>query len=350
MPSLTKEIAIAFGFKQQTTITTPLVAADMFRLRQTNAAIPQPEFIRENDAADIGTDIYATDTFKSHIKDVIPFDARLSSENFALVTAFGMGATTKTAAGAGWKYTSIAPVIATLIANDLDLPTTTVAAAIRQGGSPVTDKALIGVGMEEFGISLKFSPGRDNATLTSQWMGTGNYVSPSTITIPASTVEHSLNAGGATVLSILGVDYIANKRFLSLEMNFKNNIREALMFHPGSGLVGGFQIGDRMWRGVPAITCKTVVLAAAGGAEEAALIAGTEGVLTFTIEGAVIGGGPDKHTAKVTLHRCQFQASPIGDQDGLVTYQVEVTPLLHTTNGYATFEAITTQNNILAVA
>lgn len=348
MPALTKEIALALGFKKQSGIATALVAADMFRLRQTNPVMPLPNPIRESDKDDIGTDIYATQTFPSHTEAKITVEQRLTSANFAWLSTFWCGATVKTAADTGWKYTSVAPQLANFVANGIDLPTTTILAAVRQGGTPVSDVALVGMACEEFTMDFKSGPGRDNATISSQWMGTGKSVSPSTITMPAATTEYSLNSGQMTVLSLLGVDYIANQRFLSLSITCKNNIREGLMRYPGSGSQDGFQLGGRMWRGTPEITVKATVLAEAGSAEQASLISGAEGPLTFTIVGAAVGTA--FHTCKVTLHRVQIKAAPASDQDGLIAYDLDVEPLNHVSNGYATFEATTNLNNILTTA
>lgn len=347
MSSLLQEMKVALGFKKQADLETALVAADCVSLRTTNAELPQPVFNNEDDAADLGKGVYATQLFKSHLSAQFPMNGRLSSEWGAILAAFGLGNATKSAAGSGFKYTCTGPVFATA---GLEMPSTTIVGAIRQGGSAVYDKALIGCCLEEFGIELRSGPGRDNATFSSSWVGSGRFASPSTITIPAAYGEHSLNAGNVTAMTLLGIDYLALARFVSVNFGWKNNIRTDSAYFPGSGSQNGYQVAGRMRRGQPGPTLSAVVEAVTGSAEQSNLENQTTGTGVITLEGAVIGAGPEKHTFKVTFHKLAAKASPIAEADGITTFQIEYTILEHASNGVLTIEATCEQDDILVAA
>lgn len=343
--ALYQDIRMAIGYKKQAALQTALVAADMWSLRFTSTEVPQVTPVNETDAEDLGKGVYPTQVYPSHWETRYTANGRLTSEWAAMLACFGSGKRVKAAAGAGFKYTCVAP---DLSADGLEMPSTTVAVKIPEGGGNVTDKALIGVVCNEFGFQLNSGPGRDNAQFTSSWIGSGKFASPSTITIPAFATEHSLNSGGIATLTILGVNYLSNARFISFNFGWNNNMRQG--FFPGSGNQNGYQLQGRMRRGVPQITASCVVEAAAGAAEEASLLAQTEGAMVMTLNGAVIGSGPETHQLKITLHRVTFQATPLGNADGIVTYEIQMAVLQHASNGVVTIEVTTDKDDILTAA
>src|SRR4030095_10229245 len=89
------------------------------------------------------------------------------------------------------------------------------------------------------------------------WVGTGKFVKPSGLTMPAFQNEHSLRAGGATI-TIMGVDYVATHRFVSCAMGYKNNVKLDQGFYPGSGIQYNASIRGRMRRGFPTPTLSFV--------------------------------------------------------------------------------------------
>lgn len=344
---LLQTLRMAIGYKQQSALATALVAADMISLRHTSAEAPQVQFLTESDAADFGKGIYPTQNFKKNRDVNFPLAGRLTSEWGAILSTFGLGKTTKTAAGTGWKYTSTQYNPNT---DGLAMPVTTILAQIGSGVGAILDKAIIGCACEEFAISAKSGAGRDNSTFTSTWVGTGRSASPSSIVMPAFATEHALNAGGISALTINGINYLTANRFVTLDFGWKNNLRLDSGFHPGSGEQDGFQVRGRMRRGVPAITLKATVEAETGSAEEANLINQVEGTAVITFDGAQIGAGPEKHQFKITCHRVVPITNPIGENEGIATYGVEVQILEHASNGVITIEATCEQNNVLAIA
>ena len=345
--ALLQEVRFAIGFKKQTDLVTQLADANLISLRQTNEDPMYARPINEDDAADLGKGPYITRTFPSHWESGGAWNGRLTSEAAAIIMAFGMGNAVKTATTSGFKYTMHEPNFPT---DGLDMPATTVAVQIRTGGDAVVDKALIGVCCEEFGFNFRTGPGRDNATFTSQWLGTGSNARPSGVTIPGIYDEHSLNAGGITTLSLVGFNYISNKRFGSVDFKWKNNIRDQSSFYPGSGEQDGYQLRGRMRRGVPAFTLTAQVECANGSSEEDALLSQTEGTGEIIVRGAQIDVDPTYHSVRLYFPRLTVKAAPIQNLDGITAYNVEYSVMQDPVDGVMTFEATCAHDNILAAA
>jgi hypothetical protein len=347
MPAIIQELASAIGFHKQDDIQTALVAADCWHLSQTSTAIGQSIGVTESNADDIGKGHeFGTQLFKSHRDANWQWDARLSSQNAAMLAVFGMGTFSKAAAGDGFKYTCL-PLDESVT---YELPSTTVVQAIRQGASDIFDTALVGMVCSQFNIRLQEGPGRDNATMSSQWVGSGLVVNPSTITIPATTTENLLNAGGATSITINSVNYLTNKRFKSLDFAYNNNPALDSGFYPGSGSQDGFNIRGRLRRGKRQIGLSFVVECEDDSNELDNALAQTEGTAVITVDGDTIGAGPTKHQLKITLHRIVFRPVVFGESGGYVTVAVECEVLKHSSNGVVTVEVTTTQDGIGAAA
>ncbi len=339
-----RELRGAISFHKQTALQTALVAADMWSLRQTNRSVGQPKFVTENDREDLGRGTpFPTQVFKQSASTEYPWEGRLTSQSAAMLGVFGIGLQTKAAAGTGWKYTCKPSVLLTA---SPDMPAATVVQAVRPGASDVFDFGMVGMCLEEFTISLQSSPGRDNATFRSQWVGCGKYANPSGIVIPAVVTEHSLNSGSASAITINGVNYITNARFFSFELNYKNNIRLDRGYYPGSGSQNGFQLRGRMWRGDPNATLKVRALFENGSTELDDFLAQTEGTGSIIIPGAVIGAGPETHKLEITLHRTVGENINITDQDGLVAIEADIALLEHAANGVLTYEVTTNKDEI----
>jgi len=345
MPGGIRELGLAIGFHKQSALQTALVAADMWALSQTSRAVGQPQLVLESNAADIGKGHeWATQLFKSNWDMPWSWDARLTSENAAMLAAFGLGVVSKATAGAGFKYTFI-PLDP--ITDNLVMPVTTLVQAVRQGASDFFDFALIGMALNEFRVMLRQGPGRDNATMTSTWTGCGKFANPSTITLPNATVEHPLNAGGATTLTVSGVDYIANQRFVSMEFGWQNNPRLDSGFYPGSGSQDGASIRGRMRHGDRACFLNFVVEMEADSAERTKMEALTEGAANIVVAGDYLAGSAGaKHTLEVTWPRLIFKTTPIGETDGLITIAVDCEILKDPSDEVVTMEVTTLQDEI----
>lgn len=339
--ALTQQTKFAISYGKQLDLVTALNATKMWSLRATAVSL-HANPINEDDATDLGKGVYATTTFPSHIEAGGAWNGRITSEALAQLIAFAGGTVVQTpVATGGFGYTVTAPDLTVV---GLDLPVATIVESI---GS-VSDKMLIGVACEEFGISLKSGPGRDNATFTSNWLGTGKFLKPSGIILPAPYAEHSMTAGSLTTLNLAGFDYLANRRFVSADFTWKNNIRDASSYFPGSGNQAGFQLRGRIRRGVPTLSLKCTVECDSGSSEEDTLLAQTEGSGTIVMTGpagAMTGAG--RHLLSITFPRLRVKAASIGDSDGIASYQLDYSILQDSTLGVCTILVQCEQNGLL---
>lgn len=348
MPARTQELAIGIGFKRQTNtgelattaaeLQTALTAAELWQLGIGSFAPPFPEFTQESDAQFFGKGHeFATQVFPTSIGIPWNWDFHLTSQNFAQLIAFAVGTPTETTPAAGaYQYVCV-PKDTT--AAGVNLPATTIVAAIRAGGAgEILDIAAVGVVCGSFSLKMSAGPGLQNTQISSQWMGCGKYVNNSGIVIPAATVETRLGAGSATALTINGVDYLANSRFVDLEFNYSNDVQPG--YYPGSGTQSGFDIAGRMRLGKRVATLTWQVELEAGSTELADLLAGTEGTATLKVEGPIIAGST-KHTAQLVMHRTRNRAYRMAESNGFVTARVDTEIMYHSSNGLLTATAIT---------
>lgn len=357
MPARTQELAIGIGFKRQTNtgeiactaaeLQTPLTAAEIWQLGIGSFNVPFPEFTQESDAQFFGKGHeWATQVFPTSIGIPWNWDFHLTSQNWAQVIAFAMGKVTESTPAAGaYQYVCV-PKDPTV--DGVNLPATTIVAGIRAGGAgEILDIAAVGMVCSGFSLKVQAGPGLQNTQLSSQWLGCGKYVNNCGITIPAATVETRLGAGSTTALTINGVNYLANARFVDLELNYNNDVQPG--YYPGSGSQSGFDIAGRMRMGKRSVSFVWQVELESDSAELADLLAGVEGTATMRNEGPTITGAT-KHTSQLVLHRTRNKAFKMAEGNGFVTARVETEIMYHATNGLMTATAITNKAAIGAEA
>lgn len=331
----------AVGFRRQINLKTPVTEAELWTLRQTNRSLPQPALTTENDADWMGKGIWTTQVYPTNWDVNIPWEARLTSENFTQCAAFALGRVTESV---GVPETSIKYIIVPVGIDPADclhdMPATTFLALLRNCNQDVVNHALLGVCCEEFTLALNSGPGLDNATITSTWVGTGQFIAPSTLAPPPFTLEHSLRAGGSTV-TFLGVPYVTNKRFVSCNFGYKNNIKLDQGFYPGSGSQNNASIRGRMRRGTPTITLNFVAEFEHDSTELDLFMSQTEGSVVIGVAGGQIGIGPDKHGFTITCPRVLYSSAVIGENDNTLTIAIECQVLQNTT----TKEVVTIVSN-----
>jgi hypothetical protein len=342
MPANIRETKIAFGYKRQSALQTANVVGDLWSLTKTNATLSETNLVVEDDAQDIGKgNEFASQVFLSHWDTAFSMEKYITSEIMAWVGAFGLGNRVKTGTAPVFTYTCTPqdPVAA-----GIELPAFSFIEAIRPGGSAVLDRMLVGNVVEGFMVTLATGPGRQSAKINIDLVGCGKITEPSGLTIPSPFVEHSLPAGSATVI-INGVNYVSNRNLVSLEWGFRNNTRLDSGFYPGSGSQDNASIRGRMEFGDRAASLKFVARFENGSTELATLKAQTTGTAVIGLQGALISGS-DYHSTTVTFHKVAFRTATIGDADGLVTVEVECSPLWHPTNGLLTMVTKCEQDGI----
>ena len=150
-----------------------------------------------------------------------------------------------------------------------------------------------------------------------------------------------LNASAATAITLLGTNYVGNKRILGIEIGMRNNTRSASGFFPGSGTQSGAAIRGRMEHGDRELTLTLTIRADTGGSELAAAIAQTEGTGVIGIQGALISGST-YNDMQVTFQRLVFGDVQPTDADGIAALQITAKALKHSTNGLITAYATNT--------
>jgi hypothetical protein len=235
MPAKIQEMLIGFGYKKQTNISTANILAQIWRLNKINTNFTMPTLNTENDAADLGKGHeFATQVFKTSWDVKGTLEKYCSSDFAAWVMCFGLGHVVQTGSGGNWIYTvkPLDPVV-----EGIELPYFSYLEQMRPGGSAVVDHMSVGCAIEDWTLTINSGPGRINSKLVASVIGSGIFVKPSGISLPAATVEKLLPSA-SLALVINGVDYVTNKNIVSLTATWKNNLHVDSGFYPGSGFQG----------------------------------------------------------------------------------------------------------------
>jgi hypothetical protein len=170
---------------------------------------------------------------------------------------------------------------------------------------------------------------------------TGQYTSPSGITLPAVATPHEFNAGTISALTLNGINYLTRgsaKQFVSMDASWENNFRPG--FFPGSGSQDGYQIRGRFEWGDRVFAVQFVVRVQAGSTEYSNLINLTTGTATFTVT-------RDANNCFTMLgQKMGFNVAELGNTDGIVTLQITGVQLYYPTNGLVTMTITTPQTGI----
>lgn len=345
-PANVQETVIAFGFKPQADVATPNTLPEMWSLTKTNPALAVVNPVNENNALDIGKgNEFPSQVFPSYQDASVPLEKFASSEFLAWLFCFSTGKATKTTAGTGYKYDAVMNDPATECIN---LPCFTWDELIRPEPDSVVDRALIGVVVGEWTLTMSSGPGRANCRVACVLPGSGRVQTPGLTPLPAVTEEHLLNAAGASI-NINGIDYVLQQSFISLDFRFNNNVRLDSGLYPGSGTQNGYAVRGRMEYGIREIALSFVARAQKGSQEFNNLINGTEGSATFGCKGQSIDGTAF-HSFQITIPRERMQAVVNGEDNNIVTVQCVVTPLQPTDGSpIITMSATTTKDAILGL-
>ena len=324
MPANEREILIGVGKNCQDDLATANTATGMIRLGKLNASNMYPRLMTENDAEEYGKGHeFATAVYKTHWDVSGQLEKYLSSEFAAWVMAFSLGNVVKSGTTPNFTYTCtpLDPVT-----DGIELPSFSFVEQMRPGTSPIVDFMNVGCVIEGWNLTIGSGPGRASAKLVADIVGSGKFMEPSLITLPAATTEHLLPAASAAI-EINGVDYVTSKNFVSLEAGWRNNILLDDGFYPGSGTNEGAAIRGRMEVGNREASLRFTARFDETSLEYTKLKAQTEGtaVITLTYD--------TNHSMTMTYQRVQFGAVERGGQNGIVTVDVTCVPLYHSTNG-----------------
>lgn len=312
-----REVSMAVGFHKQSAITVPnIIATDIWRLHKTNAALLNPEFVVESDAADLGKDTeFETANFASHVNIVGSIEKYNSAEFLAWCAAFGLGAVTPSLA---YLYTCT-PIVA--VTSGLELPYFTYYESMRYAADPVFNRGFPGCVVNDFLVDIQTSPGRSSSKITANFIGCGDIITPASAH-PSALVEQAL-PGSSAAITMQGATYTTDKKLVSAQWGWNNNVNADSGFYPGCGFCtdaptfakrGRLEFGNR----VPIL--RFVVRLMNGSPEYGLLMGGTAsaGTITQTFD---VGA-----TYTATFPLVSYSAVTMGDTDGIVTVAVECTP------------------------
>jgi Phage tail tube protein len=212
----------------------------------------------------------------------------------------------------------------------INLPPFTWDEQIRPSPNSVIDRALVGVVVGEWTLTMQSGPGRANCRVACTLPGSGRAQSPGLEPLPAVTAEHFLNAAGAFI-NINGIDYVLSQSFISLVFRWNNNVRLDTGTYPGSGEQNGYAVRGRMEYGVREMSLSFVARAQKGSIEYNKLLNQVEGPATIGVKGAQIAVGVN-HDFTIAMPRTIMQSVVNGDDNNIVTVECTVT-ILQPTDG-----------------
>lgn len=331
MSANVRETYAAVSKRKQSALGTANPETDFIQVRKTNSALATVEIVNEDDSAELGKgDEFPTTLYPSYRSIEAPIECYLTSEMMAWAAVFGLGNVVKTGVAPNLVYTCTpsAPISA-----DIDLLPFSYAEVIRPGGN-FHDLIAVGCVLDTFQLQVQSGPGRESTKLSIGIVGTGKSTEPSGLDFANIPIPYTaLPAYGATI-TILGTDYTATGRIISLEFGWNNNLRRDSGYYPGSGKQGNHQIRGRMEHGDRAITLNFTARMTTGAAERTALSNLTSGTAVITIP------GPDANNeVTITCHQVRFRQAQPGDTDGIVHIAGEMSVQKHTTNGVVTIVA-----------
>jgi hypothetical protein len=316
------ELLVGFGKTKQADIATANTLAEIWRLNKLNTDLASPKLNAEDDASEIGKGHeFATATYPSHW-DVGPFkiEKYLSSQFAAWVMAFCLGDVTATGTAAPYTYTC-KPLDPSTAASELELPYFSYIEQLRPGANKIIDRLMSGCVINSFELALISGPGRSNATLTAEIIGSGKVIEPSAIVLPSLTPEVAL-PGSSMTLVVNGHDYVADKTILNVTAGFTNNVDANAGFFPGSGFqttadATSGAIRGRLEIGTRAPSLKFSARLNKNSSEYASLKAQTTGAVTLGVS-----NGAD-NSLLLTYPKVAFKTVDEADSSNIVTVNVD---------------------------
>ncbi|HEY4364460.1 MAG TPA: hypothetical protein VGN17_26075 [Bryobacteraceae bacterium] len=299
---------MGLGIDKQADIAT--ASSSFMHIEKTNEDITSVNFTTENDAAWIGKGNEFVST-----SGVFPVSQTPSNR----VEMFGSAELTTWAFAYGLGHVTEATGLYTLkpIQNGttLELPYFSICEQLPEGGSSAIDNLYVGCAVEDVTFTVNSGPGLQSTKVVANWVGSGNYTSPSSVSLPDLTAQHFM-PGASAALTIIGVDYVGAKTLLNATVGIKNNLLLNAGFFPGSGTQNGAAVRGRMEIGVRQYTFEFTVRLLASSAEFTKLVGLTGGsaVLTVTKDST--------HTTTFTFEKVTFESVTNTVVDGIAAVKV----------------------------
>lgn len=324
MAARVQGLILGLGKAKQADIST--IAASFLRFKKLNMDLTSSGFQTENDAPEIGKGnefISAAGVFPTAFTPGNRLEKYCSAEYLTWLLCYALGGVAEVAA----VYT-ITPIDN---GTTLELPYFSVVEQVPEGGGSAIDNAFIGCAIEDFLLSFNQGVGRQSASVSANWIGSGKITTPSAVTVPAVQSETGLLAAMITALTINGVDYVTAKTNISGSIGWKNNLTRG--YFPGSGTQNGAALCGRIEIGARVPSFQFTVRLLATSAELTKLLAQTTGTATITFQFDAT------HLITFIFQSVSFEMVDNTEAGGIVAVQVTVAPKWHSSNGVLTCTA-----------
>ncbi|HEY4359402.1 MAG TPA: hypothetical protein VGN17_00435 [Bryobacteraceae bacterium] len=308
MATRVQALKLGLGKAKQADIVT--VAGSFLTFEKTNEDVTSVNFTTENDAPWIGKGNEFVSSAGVYPVSQTPqnrIEMYGSAEMVTWAFAYALGHV----AEATGLYT-LKPI---QNGTTLELPYFSICEQMPEGGAEAIDNVYVGCSMEDVTFTLNSGPGLQSTKVVSNWVGSGNYTSPSTVSLPSLTTQHFM-PGASAALTVNGTDYVAAKTLLNATIGWKNNLLLNAGFFPGSGTQNGAAVRGRMEIGVRQPTFEFTVRLLSTSTEFASLVGLTSGtaVLTVTFDAT--------HTTTFTFGEVTFESVTNTVVDGIAAVRV----------------------------
>jgi len=320
MPTRIQNLSMGLGKAKQADIAT--ASASYLKFRKLNMEVGTPQHHTETDEDEVGKGHeFITQQFNVAKDYAARLDKYGSAEFCTWAMAYGLGNVSEVAG----LYT-LTPIDAT---STLELPYFSVVDQVTEGGGSALDYLYYGCAIDSLNFAFNYGPGRQSTRMTCDYVGSGKYLTPSAVSLPAVQTE-SYMLSQSMALTINGVNYVSAKTILSGNFGWSNALNRNAGYFPGSGTQDNAAIRGRLEIGKRVPTFQFTARLLSSSSEYSKLIAGTTGtaVLTVTFDAT--------HTMTITLQKMSFRAVENGETDGILSVTVTGAPQYDSVNGVVT--------------
>ena len=305
-----------FSTRRESAYGTALAGADLNR-RVVAAAVEvgkiAKEFRSDLDRFGKGHE-WATELeeFARDLRRTTSFDA--SSLTLAWVAAFALGKVVTSQPNPGGNPTAYQHVFT------FADPTVSKHAPITTVYEELTSdlkRRLVSLACNDFTLAGR---ARHVASLTANWLGSGQTVDGALTPLPALTaLSYLLGADADILFGPQGAPVSIKDRVLEWSLSVSQNLHADLGYHPGSGKFRG-----RIWYGPRRVSAALTLFARDTDDLQTLFLNDTVRELQIDLAGDTIGPGPEKHRALVRLPVVRITALDDALEGNHIVYRAEI--------------------------
>ena len=327
---------MAMSTGKQSNIATANTSA-LFRYPTLGDAHITPKAMIEDNAADFAKGHeFATETYLTGWATGFSGEWAANSMLCAWLWAFGLGKVVKTGSGP-YTYTAT-PLIPSADCAD-ELPYFTGLSQSLDCGALVDDFLVHGLAVNSVSMSINMGASRTNCRLSASFVGTGKFLTPSSVSAPAVTsYATTLLLAQTAAITINGVAYTTTGKIRSITITWNNNLTPE--YRPGSPAANGGQTAGQIRIGTRTVSVALEVEQFSGATEFTK-------VLNQTVGTGIIALTRDSNNGlQITLPQLTFADQAIGSAGVYRTQSVAVAPQYHASNGVIRVDVVTATDGI----